>query len=510
MLDVTKLGLDNTSYIIDPESGENLNERFNQNLASVCCHRIPELAILDQKKKILDLNVVKMHFFNQGRLTDLQINKILNDSSDILRKETNLLNINTSCYILGDIHGQFYDLIAVLDQFDFSKDCLVFLGDYVDRGSFSVEVYLYLMLLKTHYPNSIYVLRGNHESKKMTTFFTFKSECLHKYNLEVYLKFIESFKTLPIAAIIQKSAFCCHGGISPLLKNVYDLNNLNRFCEIEYNGLFCDIFWSDPHPEYDYRSEDNWVYNPTRKCSVYFSYKNVVNFLQKNNLHLIIRGHEVQEDGYKLFKEYKGMPSLITLFSAPKYCDVYKNKGAIIEFDQKIVSIKQFEAVPHPYVLNGFLDGINWSLPFISEKILDFSMALFDELYKIEIVEEPDILLTKLAIMRAERENIDEFEDSDSQCDSIVLNTVEPETMKFEDAKEADQDNEEMKEKFSPNNISLELSPSMKGEVITNISQLNINKAIEDKNITVEISDDNLIETINIEAEPEKKTKERI
>ncbi|ELA40940.1 uncharacterized protein VICG_02029 [Vittaforma corneae ATCC 50505] len=226
-------------------------QRACPEISAVACHIIPDVAILDQKLNLLDLDIVRTHLLNEGRLSIKQIEKILNDSDTVLRSEPNLLEIGTKCYIFGDIHGQFYDLISLLNSFDLKTQTLLFLGDYVDRGQFSVETYLYLMLLKSHYPQNIYILRGNHESEKMTSYFTFKSECLSKYNISIYNRFVKSFKALPIAAVVQNIAFCAHGGISPHMKKISEINTIDRFKEIVYNGLFCDVFWSDPHEYYD-------------------------------------------------------------------------------------------------------------------------------------------------------------------------------------------------------------------------------------------------------------------
>lgn len=219
MLKVTKVELDDKYNLSD----QKLNDRTNPEIPSVCCHKVSDIAILDQKLKLLDLKVIRTHLFNEGRLTDSQVIKILDDADAVLQKEDTLVEVSTKCYVFGDIHGQFYDFISIIDRFDLTVDTLVFLGDYVDRGSFSVEVYVYLMLLKANFPNNIYVLRGNHESRQMTEYFTFKAECVYKYSLKIYERFLKSFNCLPYAALIQKSAFCCHGGLSPVLKNVYDL-----------------------------------------------------------------------------------------------------------------------------------------------------------------------------------------------------------------------------------------------------------------------------------------------
>lgn len=440
---------------------------------TIACHKISDIAILDQKKNLIDINIVKIHLLNQGRLTIKQLDKILRDGEQILKSEPNLLEIDKKCYIFGDIHGQFYDLISILDKFDFENDTLLFLGDYVDRGLFSVETYLYLILLKSHYPNNIYLLRGNHESEKMTNYFTFKAECEYKYGDGIYELFLRSFNMLPMAALVQGKAFCAHGGISPLLKNLKIINTINRFEEVKYTGLFCDLLWSDPHEFYDLCIGKSWEANEKRRCSYKFNYEDVKNFLNLTNTSMIIRAHEVQEEGYKLFKAYRGYNSVVTIFSAPCYCDAYQNKGAYIDFDKEIQSIKQFEAVPHPFVISGFIDGINWSMPFVAEKTFEFCITLFKELESCPIIEEPEEFIQNMNMMRTERESIDEFEKEES-LDSCILNTIEDNFEDFKESEELDKENETIKAEVNDNSKTLEISPSLAPEKVETPQNLEI------------------------------------
>jgi serine/threonine-protein phosphatase 2B catalytic subunit len=98
----------------------------------------------------------------------------------------------------------------------------LFLGDYVDRGCFGVEVLLTLFAIKTNYPKSIVLLRGNHESAQMSAFFNFKEECERKYGTELYNVIMESFYCLPLSCIVNKKFLALHGGFSPDLKTVFD------------------------------------------------------------------------------------------------------------------------------------------------------------------------------------------------------------------------------------------------------------------------------------------------
>lgn len=129
--------------------------------------------------------------------------------------------------MVGDVHGQFYDFVKLLEVGgNPTKTKYLFLGDYVDRGSFSCEVVLLLYSLKLNFPKTIYMLRGNHECRQMTQFFNFRAECIHKYDQETYELFMESFDALPIACLVNDKFLALHGGLSPELKTINDLKNL--------------------------------------------------------------------------------------------------------------------------------------------------------------------------------------------------------------------------------------------------------------------------------------------
>ena len=125
---------------------------------------------------------------------------------------------------------------------------MLFLGDYVDRGAYSIEVCIFLYALKINFPTEITLLRGNHESRAMTENFTFRSEVLEKYNSDesIYDLFMESFDAMPLAAEVNGDYLCMHGGISPELMTVSDIDKINRFIEPPLSGFLCDLLWSDP------------------------------------------------------------------------------------------------------------------------------------------------------------------------------------------------------------------------------------------------------------------------
>ncbi|KAI9066181.1 Metallo-dependent phosphatase [Trametes sanguinea] len=272
----------------------------------------------------------------------------------------------------------------------FEESNYLFLGDYVDRGCFGIECLLYLYALKLCYPNRLFLLRGNHECRHLTEYFTFKRECLHKYSAEIYDACIRSFQALPVTALVDGKFFCVHGGISPELDTLHDLERMNRFEEPASKGLLCDLLWADPIPNFGHETEPSYEYphglpssvpfidNHTRGCSYYFTYEAACKFLERNQLLGIFRGHEAQDAGYTMHRKTptKKFPSVITIFSAPNYLDVYHNRGAIIKYKNRNITIRQYNASSHPYWLPNFMDAFTWSLPFVGEKITEMLLAI--------------------------------------------------------------------------------------------------------------------------------------
>jgi len=153
----------------------------------------------------------------------------------------------------------------------------------------------------------------------------------------------------------------------------------------------CDILWADPLEEFGQeKTSEYFVHNHVRGCSYFFSYPAACNFLEKNNLLSVIRAHEAQDAGYRMYRKTRttGFPSVMTIFSAPNYLDVYNNKAAVLKYENNVMNIRQFNCTPHPYWLPNFMDVFTWSLPFVGEKITDMLIAILSTCSEDELKED--------------------------------------------------------------------------------------------------------------------------
>ena len=260
-------------------------------------------------------------------MSEEEIKLLINKCKEILKQQPSFLELACPISILGDIHGQYFDLLRLFEYGGYPPSTnYLFLGDYVDRGKQSIETICLLMAYKIKYPENFFMIRGNHEAELVNRIYGFYDECRKRYNVKLWKNFTDMFNWLPIAALIDDKIFCVHGGLSPDLENIEQLYDIIRPTDVPNSGLLCDILWSDPSTEVD-----DWGQNE-RGISYIYSLTVIKKFLGQNNLDLICRAHQVVEDGYEFF----GNRSLVTVFSAPDYCEEYNNCAAIMVVDSNL------------------------------------------------------------------------------------------------------------------------------------------------------------------------------
>ena len=272
-------------------------------------------------------------------LTINEIKEVCDKSKEILMKESSILEISPPITLVGDIHGQFQDLMEIFYQQGYPKDGIsfIFIGDYVDRGLNSVEVLLTLLILKIQFPKQIFLTRGNHESRMITQQYGFYDEILRKYGSSVVWQyFMEVFDTIPLGGLINNKIYCLHGGLSPTNNNIDEIKKVDRFGDIPRNGLSCDMLWSDPE------DRNGWAIN-SRGAGYTWGYDCSEEFLHINNLKFISRAHQLVMKGYNWCHNKQ----VLSIFSAPNYCYRCGNEAAIIEIeDENNYVFKTYSAAP--------------------------------------------------------------------------------------------------------------------------------------------------------------------
>ncbi|KAJ3367834.1 serine/threonine protein phosphatase Pzh1 [Allomyces arbusculus] len=285
--------------------------------------------VVSGKAKTLDIDDVIHRLINAGSgkvgrnlpLKNSEILTILHAARDIFLSQPALIELLPPVKIVGDIHGQFSDLLRLFAMSGFPPQAnYLFLGDYVDRGKQSLETILLLLCYKIKFPGNFFLLRGNHECAGVNKVYGFYDECKRRATIKIWKTFIDVFDCLPIAAIVAGKIFCVHGGLSPSLDTMEDVRNLPRPTDVPDYGLLNDLLWSDPS-----ETAIDWEDNE-RGVSYCFGASVIQQFLLKHDFDLVARAHMVVEDGYEFF----GDRSLVTIFSAPNYCGEFNNLGAVM------------------------------------------------------------------------------------------------------------------------------------------------------------------------------------
>lgn len=274
-------------------------------------------------------------------------------AAEVFRSEQSLASISPPCTIVGDIHGQFSDLVRLLNMrcpkeekdnkkksqvTGFSANRFVFLGDYVDRGSHSIECISLVFALKIVYPNHYVLLRGNHETRAINFAYGFREELMNKLGetdgAEVWEKYNEAFSWMPLACIVGSRILCMHGGLSPDLNSLDDVRKIKRpIVDVATNRLAQDLLWADPTSDQmmtTISSEPVYGKNVVRGLSCTFNEAAVLDTCNKLKLKLIIRAHQMIPEGFKFHSN-----NLLTIFSAPRYMNETDNKGATVKITEK-------------------------------------------------------------------------------------------------------------------------------------------------------------------------------
>ena len=285
-------------------------------------------ALLVEKmlNKLLSATTAKPRTLINFDLSDIE--KLCYLGREVFLQQPMLVETTAPLVICGDTHGQFYDLLKIFEVCGFPPNKrYLFLGDYVDRADQSIETICLLLCYKIKFPTDFYLLRGNHEDSSINRIYGFYDECKRRYTPRLWKTFAGVFNCMPVAALVEQQILCMHGGISPELYDLQQINKLERPSSTPDYGLMCDLMWADPDVDVTGWAESD------RGVSFVFGYQVIKEFNKQFDLSLIVRGHQVVEDGY----EFHANRNLVTVFSAPNYCGEFDNAGGIMTIDEEMV-----------------------------------------------------------------------------------------------------------------------------------------------------------------------------
>lgn len=304
-------------------------------------------------------------------LKNVEITAVCQAAREVFLSQPTLIELSPPVKIVGDVHGQYSDLIRLFEMCGFPPAAnYLFLGDYVDRGKQSLETILLLLCYKIKYPENFFMLRGNHECANVTrgaslavpehllmstAVYGFYDECKRRCNIKIWKTFIDVFNCLPIAAVVASKIFCVHGGLSPSLSSMDDIRRISRPTDVPDYGLLNDLLWSDPSD-----TALDWEDNE-RGVSYCFGKTVIGAFLARYDFDLICRAHMVVEgtlfrlllheltraDGYEFWNER----TLVTIFSAPNYCGEFDNFGAVMSVSEDLLCAFELLKVRPSYSL---------------------------------------------------------------------------------------------------------------------------------------------------------------
>ncbi|CAI4232736.1 unnamed protein product [Auanema sp. JU1783] len=285
----------------------------------------------------IDIDNLMQRLYNVGagggRLTqtvsEQELQACAQMAKEVFKSQSSLIEIVPPVVVCGDIHGQYSDLLRILDKNGFPPDVnYIFLGDYVDRGRQNIETIALMFCLKIKFPENFFMLRGNHECPAINRVYGFFEECNRRYRSpRLWNTFQETFNWMPLCGLIGNRILCMHGGLSPQLNSLDQLRTLARPQDPPNPSMGIDLLWADP---------DQWVRGwqaNTRGVSYVFGQDIVMEMCQKLDIDLIARAHQVVQDGYEFFASKK----LVTIFSAPHYCGQFDNFAATMTVREDMV-----------------------------------------------------------------------------------------------------------------------------------------------------------------------------
>ena len=301
--------------------------------------------------------------------TNQEIFDLIKEVKPLLEKDHSLIRIRSPCKIFGNIHGVYTDLMRYFESFgnpsddnqmgDINVMQYIFLGDFCDRGLYSLEVILLLFALKVKYPDFIYLIRGHHEDKFINEKYGLGDECHDrlldniKNPLSIFANINKAFDYLPFGILLDNNILMVHGGIGSSINTLDDIENIKRPVSVEHNVTnkdqlhIIDLLWSEYSEDIDNIEINSERDKNKNGFIVKYGKERLNKFLVENKINLLITAHQFVKEGFTTFNNDR----LLTVFSATNYMDKYKNIGGMINIAKKRAN-KRMNIIPKLIMVN--------------------------------------------------------------------------------------------------------------------------------------------------------------
>ena len=328
--------------------------------------------------KFIDTLLRPLDWFDHKKMDELhnklpftkeEIELLIEEVIPIISKENSLIKIRSPCKIFGNIYGVYNDLMRFFESYGNPSDSMqngdinvmqyIFLGDFCDRGFYSLEVVFLLFALKVKYPDFIYLIRGHHEDINVNETNGLGQECKERLNDEITSKnsifnlINKVFDCLPFGVVVDGTTLLVHGGVGSSIQSLEDINNIQRPVSVvqEANTLeqlhIIDLLYSEYDDKESYYSINDERDKMKKGFIVKYGKKRLDEFLNNNNINLLITAHQFVKEGFCTFNNDK----LLVLFSATNYMDKYNNVGGMITIAKKTAN-KRLNIIPKLINLN--------------------------------------------------------------------------------------------------------------------------------------------------------------
>ena len=285
--------------------------------------------------------------------TNQEIFDLIKEVKPLLEKDHSLIRIRSPCKIFGNLHGVYTDLMRYFESFgnpsddnqmgDINVMQYIFLGDFCDRGMYSLEVILLLFALKVKYPDFIYLIRGHHEDKFINEKYGLGDECHDRLSdniknpLSIFANINKAFDYLPFGILVDNNILMVHGGIGSSINTLEDIENIKRPLSVEHNVTnkdqlhIIDLLWSEYSEDIDNIEVNSERDKNKNGFIVKYGKERLNKFLAENKINLLITAHQFVKEGFTTYNNDR----LLTVFSATNYMDKYKNIGGLITIAKK-------------------------------------------------------------------------------------------------------------------------------------------------------------------------------